>query len=158
MPDYEDRPYRPCVGIILLNRDGHVFVGQRIDSSVEAWQMPQGGIDEGETPLQAGMREMLEEVGTDNAVYIGEYPEWLDYDIPEDIADRLWSGRYRGQTQKWLAFRFSGDDSEIDIATDHAEFKEWKWAAPDALPAMAVPFKRHVYETVLNHIRTMLVD
>ena len=158
MSKYEDRPYRPCVGIILLNGDGHVFVGQRIDSSVEAWQMPQGGIDDGETPLQAGMREMLEEVGTNNAVYIGEYPDWLDYDIPVELADRLWAGRYRGQTQKWLAFRFSGDDSEIDIATDHAEFQEWKWAAPDALPAMAVPFKRHVYETVLNHIRTMLVD
>ena len=158
MPNFEDRPYRPCVGIILLNGDGHVFVGQRIDSSVEAWQMPQGGIDEGETPLQAGMREMLEEVGTNNAVQIGECPGWLDYDIPAELADRLWAGRYRGQTQKWLVFRFSGNDSEIDIATDHPEFREWKWAAPDALPAMAVPFKRHIYETVLDHLKTMLVD
>ena len=156
MKDYAARPYRPCVGIILLNADGHVFVGQRIDNAVEAWQMPQGGIDEGETPLQAGMREMLEEIGTNNADYIGDYPDWLEYDIPVGLANRLWSGRYRGQTQKWLAFRFLGDDSEIDIDTDHPEFREWRWASPEDLPEMAVPFKRAVYAQVLGHIKTAL--
>ena len=156
MVDYEDRPYRPCVGIILLNAEGRVFVGQRIDSAAESWQMPQGGIDGDETPLQAGMREMKEEIGTDNASYIGECPGWIDYDVPPGLADRLWSARYRGQTQKWLAFRFSGDDSEIDLETEHPEFCEWKWVAPEELPGMAVSFKRQVYERVLGHIRAML--
>ena len=156
MQDYKDRPYRPCVGIVLFNRDGMVFVGQRIENFAEAWQMPQGGIDEGESLLEAGKREMLEEIGTNNAEYIGEFPEWLEYDIPPKLANRLWSGRYRGQTQKWLAFRFNGDDSEIDIDTDDPEFREWRWAAPEKLPSMAVPFKRAVYERVLDHINSIL--
>ncbi len=153
MLPYADRPYRPCVGIILLNRDGYVFAGQRIDNRAEAWQMPQGGIDEGETPLQAALREMLEETGTNRATFISEHPDWLNYDIPEDLANRLWDGRYRGQTQKWLAFHFIGDDSDINIATDEPEFCEWKWVAPEELPKMAVPFKRPVYETALAQIK-----
>ena len=156
MQPYDERPYRPCVGIVLFNSEGKVFVGQRLDNMVEAWQMPQGGIDEGETPLEAGFREMEEEIGTARAEFVAEYPEWLNYDIPEDLANRLWQGRFRGQTQKWLAFRFSGTDSDINIETHEPEFRAWKWANPDDLPGMAVPFKRTVYESVLTRIRESL--
>lgn len=150
MIDYNDRPYRPCVGIVLVNKDGHVLVGQRLDNSVEAWQMPQGGIDEGETPLDAGFREMLEEVGTNDASFIAEHPSWLDYDIPEALANRLWNGKYRGQTQKWMLFRFNGSDADINIQTIEPEFRAWKWAEPEVLPDLAVPFKKHVYKGVLD--------
>ena len=156
MQPYDERPYRPCVGIVLFNSEGKVFVGQRLDNMVEAWQMPQGGIDEGETPLEAGFREMEEEIGTARAEFVAEYPKWLNYDIPEDLANRLWQGRFRGQTQKWLAFRFSGTDSDINIETHEPEFRAWKWADPDDLPGMAVPFKRTVYESVLTRIRESL--
>ena len=156
MQPYDERPYRPCVGIVLFNSEGKVFVGQRLDNMVEAWQMPQGGIDEGETPLEAGFREMEEEIGTARAEFVAEYPEWLNYDIPEDLANRLWQSRFRGQTQKWLAFRFSGTDSDINIETHEPEFGAWKWADPDDLPGMAVPFKRTVYESVLTRIRESL--
>ena len=156
MQPYDERPYRPCVGIVLFNSEGKVFVGQRLDNMVEAWQMPQGGIDEGETPLEAGFREMEEEIGTARAEFVAEYPEWLNSDIPEDLANRLWQGRFRGQTQKWLAFRFSGTDSDINIETHEPEFRAWKWADPDDLPGMAVPFKRTVYESVLTRIRESL--
>lgn len=156
MLPYHSRPYRPCVGIILFNPAGLVFVGQRIDNMVEAWQMPQGGIDDGETPLDAGFREMQEEIGTNRAEFIGEHPDWLDYDIPEDLANKLWQGRFRGQTQKWLAFRFSGSDADINIATSEPEFRHWKWAHPAELPSLAVPFKRKVYESVLTTIQTTL--
>lgn len=150
MINYFDRPYRPCVGIVLANHQRKILVGQRLDNSVEAWQMPQGGIDDGETPFEAGMREMLEEVGTNKASYVAEHPEWLDYDIPEGLANSLWDGRFRGQTQKWLLFRFDGDDSDINIATDIPEFRAWKWAEPEVLPDLAVPFKRDVYKGVLS--------
>ena len=149
MQDYFERPYRPCVGIMLLNADHQVFVGQRIDNMVEAWQMPQGGIDDGETPIEAGFREMGEEIGTSSAEFIAEHSAWLDYDIPQELADRLWQGQFRGQTQKWLAFRFTGTDSDINIATVEPEFKSWKWADPQSLPSLAVPFKRDVYEGIL---------
>ncbi|MGC6485881.1 MAG: RNA pyrophosphohydrolase [Candidatus Puniceispirillales bacterium] len=152
MTPYAERPYRPCVGIVLINDADHVFVGQRIDNMVEAWQMPQGGIDDGETPLEAGYREMMEEIGTDNARFLGEHDGWLDYDIPEDLANRLWQGRFRGQTQKWLAFRFTGVDAEINIATPEPEFRAWRWAEPADLPGMAVPFKRDVYHNVLSQL------
>jgi putative (di)nucleoside polyphosphate hydrolase len=153
---YADRPYRRCVGIVLINRDNLVFVGQRIDNTVEAWQMPQGGIDDGETPLEAGFREMMEEIGTNNATYLTEHPDWLDYDIPESLANRLWKGRFRGQTQKWLTFNFIGHDNEINIATPEPEFCAWRWADPADLPGMAVPFKRDVYNVVLDHLQPML--
>ena len=156
MLNYEDRPYRPCVGIVLKNNDGHILVGQRIDNSVEAWQMPQGGIDAGETALDAGFREMMEEIGTNNARFIAEHPTWLDYDIPLDLADRLWGGRYRGQTQKWMLFHFDGTDNDINIQTIEPEFRAWKWAEPEALPNLAVPFKRDVYIGVLNAFKDVL--
>ena len=147
---YEQRPYRPCVGIFLLNNDGLVFAGRRIDSRAEAWQMPQGGIDAGESPLQACMREMREEIGTNTAELISQHDDWLYYDIPLPLADRLWQGRYKGQKQKWMALRFTGDDSEINIATEEPEFCEWKWLSPHDLVNLAVPFKRDVYQNVLG--------
>ena len=146
---YEQRPYRPCVGIFLLNNDGLVFAGRRIDSRAEAWQMPQGGIDAGESPLQACMREMREEIGTNTAELVNQHDDWLYYDIPLPLADRLWQGRYKGQKQKWMALRFTGDDSDINIATEEPEFCEWKWLSPHDLVDLAVPFKRDVYQNVL---------
>lgn len=146
---YEQRPYRPCVGIFLLNNDGLVFAGRRIDSRAEAWQMPQGGIDAGESPLQACMREMREEIGTNTAELVSQHNDWLYYDIPLPLADRLWQGRYKGQKQKWMALRFTGDDSDINIATEEPEFCEWKWLSPHDLVDLAVPFKRDVYQNVL---------
>ena len=146
---YEQRPYRPCVGIFLLNNDGLVFAGRRIDSRAEAWQMPQGGIDAGESPLQACMREMREEIGTNTAELISQHDDWLYYDIPLPLADRLWQGRYKGQKQKWMALRFTGDDSDINIATEEPEFCEWKWLSPHDLVDLAVPFKRDVYQNLL---------
>ena len=155
MLDYNDRPYRPCVGIVLINKDNNVFVGQRIDNTVEAWQMPQGGIDDGETPLDAGFREMLEEIGTNNAEMLAEHADWLDYDIPIALADRLWQGQYRGQTQKWIAFRYLGEDADINIQTQEPEFRTWKWAEPEALPNLAVPFKRDVYQNILEEFSSL---
>ena len=146
---YEQRPYRPCVGIFLLNNDGLVFAGRRIDSRAEAWQMPQGGIDTGESPLQACMREMREEIGTNAAKLVSQHDDWLYYDIPLPLADRLWQGRYKGQKQKWMALRFTGDDADINIATEEPEFCEWKWLSPHDLVDLAVPFKRDVYQNVL---------
>ena len=146
---YERRPYRPCVGIFLLNNDGLVFAGRRIDSRAEAWQMPQGGIDAGESPLQACMREMREEIGTNTAELVSQHDDWLYYDIPLPLADRLWQGQYKGQKQKWMALRFTGNDSDINIATEEPEFCEWKWLSPHDLVDLAVPFKRDVYQNVL---------
>ena len=146
---YEQRPYRPCVGIFLLNNDDLVFAGRRIDSRAEAWQMPQGGIDAGESPLQACMREMREEIGTNTAELVSQHDDWLYYDIPLPLADRLWQGRYKGQKQKWMALRFTGDDADINIATEEPEFCEWKWLSPHDLVDLAVPFKRDVYQNVL---------
>ena len=148
--DYNLRPYRPCVGIVLINRAKQVFVGQRLDNSVEAWQMPQGGIDDGETAIEAGLREMLEEIGTNNAELVSEHSTWLDYDIPINVANRLWQGQFKGQSQKWLAFHYLGDDQDINIDTIEPEFRAWKWAEPEALPNLAVPFKRDVYHNIIN--------
>jgi len=150
MIDYHLRPYRPCVGIVLINTQKKIFVGQRLDNSVEAWQMPQGGIDDGETPMDAGFREMREEIGTNNAEIIAEHSAWLDYDIPANLANRLWQGQFKGQTQKWIAFRFLGNDSDINIKTEEPEFRSWKWAEPSILPSLAVPFKRDVYQNILT--------
>jgi putative (di)nucleoside polyphosphate hydrolase len=152
---HEDLPYRPCVGIMLFNRDGLVFVGRRIDQTVEGWQMPQGGIDEGETPDQAGLRELKEEVGTDKAVILREYPDWLCYDLPPHLLGVALHGRYRGQKQKWLAMRFTGDDKDIDVATPEPEFAQWKWLAVEALPRLIVPFKRDTYAKVIAEFRDL---
>ena len=151
-----DLPYRPAVGIMLLNAHGDVFVGQRIDSTLEAWQMPQGGIDAGETPEQAAWRELGEEVGTNAAEILAVSADWLDYDLPPDLQGKLWSGRFRGQRQRWFAMRFTGTDADIAIATPEPEFRAWMWASPGRLPELVVPFKRPLYEAVMAEFDALL--
>jgi putative (di)nucleoside polyphosphate hydrolase len=152
----EEALYRPAVGILLLNGGGQVFVARRIDMKEEAWQMPQGGIDDGETPRAAAFREMKEEIGTDRAEVLAETGGWHRYDLPPDLVGRVWGGRYRGQRQKWFAMRFTGQDAEIDLATEHPEFKEWRWVAPSLLPELIVPFKRPLYIAVLAEFAALL--
>ena len=156
--DYHSRPYRPCVGIMLINSVNQIFVGQRIDNHGDEWQMPQGGIDAGETPIEAGFREMHEEIGTNKAELLCEHPEWLSYNIPEGLANQLWDGKYRGQTQKWLAFRYIGDDADINIATEQPEFCEWRWSSVDSLHQLAVPFKRPVYSKIIADFKDIFAD
>ena len=150
--------YRPCVGVVLANTAGQVFVGQRADWSEPAWQMPQGGIDAGETPHVAALRELQEETGVGpRLVRIEcETPDWLCYDFPSDIAAKRWGGRYRGQAQKWFLARFLGQDDQIDLATEHPEFTEWQWVAPQDTLALIVPFKRDVYAQVLEEFGALL--
>ena len=146
--------YRRSVGVMLLNRQGEVFVGRRIDMPVlPAWQMPQGGIDRGETPSQAALRELKEEIGTDKAEILGESRGWLKYELPAELAGKVFGGRYCGQKQKWFAMRFTGEDSDIDLATAHPEFDRWQWVAPDRLPELIVPFKRQLYFDILAEFR-----
>ena len=143
-------PYRRGVGIMLLNDRNRVLVAQRIDFPGNAWQMPQGGIDPGERPLAAALRELKEEIGTDKAVPIAEAKRWLSYELPSELSGRLWRGRFRGQRQKWFLMRFTGHDRDIDLATEHPEFSAWKWAAPAELPRLIVPFKRQLYLDLLE--------
>jgi putative (di)nucleoside polyphosphate hydrolase len=144
-----DLPYRRNVGIMLINRQGLVFAGKRIDQSVESWQMPQGGIDEGETPVVAAMRELAEETGTAKAEVLRELDGWLTYDLPAHLIGVALHGRFRGQKQKWLALRFTGTDDDINLATPEPEFAEWKWVSVDELLELIVPFKREVYTKVI---------
>jgi putative (di)nucleoside polyphosphate hydrolase len=148
--------YRAGVGIMLLNRADLVFVARRIDMTEEAWQMPQGGIDRGEEPRDAALRELKEEIGTADAVILAESRDWLRYDLPAELAGRIWGGRYRGQRQKWFAMRFTGSDSDIDLATHHPEFNAWKWAPPASLPQFIVPFKRRLYADILAEFAPLL--
>jgi len=147
-------PYRPGVGVMLINKAGRVFVAQRIDMPGAAWQMPQGGIDEGEEPRAAAFRELEEETGTAKAQIIGETRGWLNYDLPAEILSEIsWGRRYRGQTQKWFAMRFTGKDKDIDIeAHKHPEFSAWKWAPVGSLTRLIVPFKRDLYKQVLAEL------
>jgi len=144
-------PYRPCAGVMLINRDGQVFVGQRIDNVLEAWQMPQGGIDPGEDAQAAAVRELWEETGVtaDKVTLIAEAPEDFCYDLPPEMIGKVWKGKYRGQRQRWFLFRFDGEDSDIHIDTPHPEFRAWRWAAPADLPQLIVPFKARLYRDVL---------
>jgi putative (di)nucleoside polyphosphate hydrolase len=158
--DFSKLPYRPCVGLMVLNRQGLVWIGRRIGSITQGgpagwWQMPQGGIDEGEAPAEAAMRELAEETGMRSGTIIAESTRWRPYDLPPSLMGKVWGGRYRGQTQKWFVIRFTGDDGEIDIQpTDHdPEFDDWRWAPIDDVLAAIVPFKRDVYAEVIEEFR-----
>jgi putative (di)nucleoside polyphosphate hydrolase len=158
MPPYEQLPYRPCVGMMVLNRDGLVFIGrrssgpERVDAT-HSWQMPQGGLDPSEDPYQAALRELFEETNIRSVERLAESDGWLSYDLPPEVAATAWKGRYRGQTQKWYALRFTGDDSEIDVehpAGGHEpEFVAWRWEKMGNLPGLVIPFKRQVYQQVV---------
>jgi putative (di)nucleoside polyphosphate hydrolase len=153
-PDSATLHYRPAVGIMLLNRHGEVFVGHRIDMpAMPAWQMPQGGVDPGETPRQAAMRELEEEIGTAKVDILAESRVWLKYDLPVELAGGIWGGRYRGQRQKWFVMRFTGSDGDINLATEHPEFDAWQWVVPERLPDLIVPFKRQLYIDILAEFR-----
>ena len=158
MTPIEQLPYRPCAGLMVLNRAGLAFIGRRTDGpehvdSAHAWQMPQGGIDPGEDPWPAALRELREETNITSVERLGEIAEWLAYDIPRELVGQAWSGKYRGQTQKWYALRFTGEDREIDIAHPagghEPEFVEWRWERLEKLPDLVVPFKRQTYERVV---------
>ncbi|MEM7570212.1 MAG: RNA pyrophosphohydrolase [Pseudomonadota bacterium] len=149
-PRHAQFAYRPCVGIMLFNASGHVFVGQRIDQMVEAWQMPQGGVDPGEAPRDAAFRELKEEIGTNTASIVSETVDWLAYDLPPHLQGKIWKGKYRGQIQKWYLMRFDGTDSDVNIETAHPEFRAWRWSRLETLVAMAVPFKQGIYSEIVR--------
>lgn len=151
-------PYRQGVGLMLFNSQGLVFTGRRIDTEPAAWQMPQGGIDEGETPRQAALRELEEEVGTGKVEIIGESADWLRYDLPAELVGKVWKGRYRGQIQKWFALRFTGRDCDIEIRTDHPEFGDWRWTRFDQLIDLVIPFKRELYRAVIREFTPLARD
>lgn len=146
-----DIGYRPAVAVMLLNAEGKVWVGQRLDNALDAWQMPQGGLDEGETPLDGAYRELEEETGIprDRAELIARAKEELLYDLPENLIGKVWKQRWRGQRQSWFLMRFTGTDADVNIETADPEFRAWKWSDPADLPAMIVPFKKKLYEDVL---------
>ena len=155
-----DLPYRPCVGVMLANANGLIFAGQRLDTDAEAWQMPQGGIDKGEQPRDAALRELEEETGIsqDLVTTEAELDSWLTYDLPSELVGKVWKGRYRGQKQRWFLMRFHGSDGQINIATEHPEFSRWAWIAPDLLVAKIVPFKRDIYRKIVAEFAPHLSD
>ena len=152
MIDSAALPYRPGAGVMLLNRDGKVFVAQRLDSTLEAWQMPQGGLDEGEDPQEGALRELEEETGIPRGKVeiVARCPVELTYDLPEDLVGKMWKGKWRGQRQTWFLMRFLGEDGDVDLETADPEFRAWKWADPAELPAIIVPFKKEMYGKLLE--------
>jgi putative (di)nucleoside polyphosphate hydrolase len=158
MIEPDSLPYRPCVGVVLIDARGLVFAGQRIDSPSPAWQMPQGGIDEGETPREAAYRELREETGVtrDKVEFVGKTHGWVTYDLPPELLGKVWGGKYRGQRQKWFLFRFKGQDADVKIASEHPEFSTWRWILVDEMVESIVPFKRAVYEEVVRSFRAYL--
>jgi putative (di)nucleoside polyphosphate hydrolase len=151
-------PFRPCVGLVVLNREGRIFAGQRVDNPGDAWQMPQGGIDPGESPREAAFRELHEETGIlpERATLLRESALWREYELPRHLVPKLWGGRFRGQTQRWFALRFVGEDGEIDLDAHHREFSRWAWMAPDELITRIVPFKRDTYGAVFAEFADLL--
>ncbi|WP_373084331.1 RNA pyrophosphohydrolase [Sneathiella sp.] len=153
MTEPKTLPYRPCAGMMVINDKSKVLVGRRLDMVSEHWQMPQGGIDPDEDPLEAAYRELEEEIGTRNVTLLHRLDNWLTYDLPDNLVGKIWKGRYCGQQQKWFLFRFLGDDGEINIKTVHPEFSEWKWADINDLVHLIVPFKRDLYETIVREFK-----
>ncbi len=151
-------PYRPCVGVMLINPAGLIFAGRRIDNPEPAWQMPQGGIDAGEEPADAARRELREETGITGELIepLACMPGWVTYDLPPELLGVVWGGRYRGQRQKWFLYRFLGHDDQVRIATEHPEFDRWRWIGADEMIGSIVPFKRAVYEQVVRAFRPWL--
>lgn len=156
--DIEALPYRPCVGLMLLNREGKIFAGQRLDNNHDAWQMPQGGIDEGETPAVAALRELSEETGlpADQVTILRESSYWHPYELPRGLISRLWQGRFRGQTQRWFAMRYTGPDAFIDIDGEEPEFRAWAWMDHAELVRKIVPFKRDTYTQVFDEFADLI--
>ena len=150
--DLAKHPYRPCAGVVLINRAGQVFAGQRADMDVPAWQMPQGGVDKGEEPEAAARRELLEETGVapDHVTLIAQTADWLPYDFPSEIAGKRWGGKYRGQKQMWFLMRLDAPDEVIDLTYKDVEFSDWRWMDPAALLDAIVEFKRPIYQAVLS--------
>lgn len=158
--EFAGLPYRPCVGVMLVNSAGRVFVGKRIDNKeMDAWQMPQGGIDDGEDLHAAALRELQEETGVSPhlVTIIAETRDELLYDLPDFLMGKMWGGKFRGQRQKWLLMRFSGEDTDIDLdAHEHAEFEAWRWVEPEQVPELIVPFKKRVYRQVVEEFRNLI--
>jgi len=159
MTKYEELSYRPCVGMMLLNRAGLVFIGRRVGGpehvdALHSWQMPQGGLDDGEDPYDAALRELREETSVHSVTLLAESKDWHAYDLPSNVGRKAWKGKYRGQKQKWFALRFTGNDGEIDVlhptGGHKPEFVEWRWEKMERLPALIIPFKRKVYEQVVK--------
>ena len=150
--DRESLPYRPAAGVMLLSRDGKVWVGQRLDSTIEAWQMPQGGLDPGEAPEDGALRELEEETGIarDKVELLARCDEQLLYDLPDDLLGKVWKGKWRGQSQTWFLMRFIGEDEDVNLQTKEPEFRAWRWAEPADLPTLIVPFKQGLYRDVLK--------
>ncbi|PTQ74949.1 RNA pyrophosphohydrolase [Celeribacter persicus] len=155
--DFSTLPYRPCVGIMLIDPEGRVFVGERIDTP-GAWQMPQGGIDPGEMPQEAALRELWEEIGVtaDLVEVLGHTRDWLTYDLPDHLLGKVWKGKYRGQKQLWFLLRFKGTEKDIVLETDHPEFSHWKWTDSTGLVSDIVPFKRDIYEALVDEFHDHL--
>lgn len=152
----DELPFRHGVGMMILNKQGSIFVGKRVESKFEAWQMPQGGILTGETPSRAVFREMKEEIGCDSGKIIAETKKWYSYNIPDFLVSKLWAGQYRGQKQKWFLVEFLGENDDINIETETPEFREWKWASKDEILDIIVPFKKRLYKAVMKEFEHLL--
>jgi putative (di)nucleoside polyphosphate hydrolase len=153
---YDALPYRLGVGLMLLNQENKILIGQRIDTKINGWQMPQGGIDEGETPSKAVLREMEEEIGTNKGIIISETKSWYFYDIPKFMIPKLWNGQYKGQKQKWFLIKFTGNDSDIHLDTKNQEFREWQWCSLDEIMNLVVPFKKTLYKAIIKEFKKFL--
>ncbi|XVN42236.1 MAG: RNA pyrophosphohydrolase [Candidatus Rickettsia vulgarisii] len=154
--DYRKLPYRPGVGMMIIDKNSHVFVGKRIDTKTQAWQMPQGGINLGETPSVAALREMSEEIGCNKGYIIAESKYWYSYDLPQTLVPKLWGGNFRGQKQKWFLIKFTGSNEEINIHTNTPEFEDWRWAELDELLSIITPFKRKLYKAVIKEFSVII--